>query len=902
MNILSSSLLLTLAMTGAASATVTVIGVDSTAGPNWRTGALIESDGQYGTSGYVVFGLNADNNVYTQPFEVSIDNPANAYHLPAGIEVSTADSNIGMWSGNGNFGEMQDPASGILTAVPVLANSGGTRQFTISRTVSAAYRLTFLTASGDNEGTGYTLSVDDGSGARTSTYDHVTNGLAYHVYDITEGTEPIVVDISSDAQNRSLTGIAFDPVPLVLPPPGFTSQPLAVTVVQGGPATFSATAAGAGVTLQWQRNSTDVPGAVGASYTLTTTAADQGAAFRCVATNGSGTTISDPATLTLVAPAPRSADYRAAVDAEASRLAFFPFDGDSGTIVTNAEDPLTGGTISTGALTGLPSMVVGTTALAGSAALTADAAWEFADDSTGTVEAFVFHSAATPAYNPCLFSIRQTSTNVRMSLHADAAGNKFYFWNGANAAVWNAPVNTIGRRSHLAFVFDNGNVSAFMDGIPLGTQAVALGTGSGLPAQIGASDGGTAEPFPGSVDELAIYGDALSEAGIAAHSAAWYGPLPEITTQPQSQTVVEGAPVQFSVSTRGPDLTYQWQRNEVNLPGTTSATLRILSAAADHGAAYRCMVSNPAGSLTSDPATLTLVAPAPQTAAYRAAVAAESSRLAFFPFDGDSGPAVTNTLSALNGGILREPSFLSGMEAQVVGTTALSGTAGLTSDPAWEFPDGTGSVEAVVYQSASAGYNPCFFSIRDTGAVRYSLHGATDGSKLHLWNGAAVSIWNTPKSMIGRRTHIVITFDNDSVSAYFDGIPLGTLANGLGSGSGLSAQIGSSTQNSDELWPGTVDEVALYGDVLSPGAVDAHASAWFGAMAVPVIKQAGVSSGLIFLTVPSTAGLSYSLEASPDLITPWTAAGPVTAGTGEDLILSTTTGGTAGYYRVRASR
>jgi hypothetical protein len=77
--------------------------------------------------------------------------------LPAGIsDVTTIDSNIGMWSGNGNFGQMQDPANGnALTAAPVLANSAGTRQFTISRVTSEAWRLTLMTASGDGEGTLY---------------------------------------------------------------------------------------------------------------------------------------------------------------------------------------------------------------------------------------------------------------------------------------------------------------------------------------------------------------------------------------------------------------------------------------------------------------------------------------------------------------------------------------------------------------------------------------------------------------------------------------------------------------------------------------------------------------------------------------------------------------------------
>ncbi len=194
------------------SATVTSVGVDTTAGPNWRTGAQLETDLEYGTSGYVIFGLNEADAVYTQPFDTSDANLLNAYNLPAGITVSTADTNIGMWSGNNaNFGEIQDPGNGnAITNSPVLANSSGTRQFTVSRATSSNYRMTVLTASGDNQGTEFTLTVNDGSGAVISSYDHLVNGLAYHVFDISAGTSDIVIDIASAPENRSLMGIAFD--------------------------------------------------------------------------------------------------------------------------------------------------------------------------------------------------------------------------------------------------------------------------------------------------------------------------------------------------------------------------------------------------------------------------------------------------------------------------------------------------------------------------------------------------------------------------------------------------------------------------------------------------------------------------------------------------------------------
>ena len=193
------------------SATVTPVGMDSTTGPNWRTAANLEPDNEYGTAGYVIFGLNEADSVYNDNFDVSDANPANAYNLPAEISISTSDVNIGMWSGNGNFGTMEDPGNGnTLTSAPVLANTGGTKQFTITRAANGAFRITIIVASGDNEGTEYNVAVDDSSGSVNSNYDHVADGLAYHVFDVSEGDSDIQINITSTTQNRSLMGIAFD--------------------------------------------------------------------------------------------------------------------------------------------------------------------------------------------------------------------------------------------------------------------------------------------------------------------------------------------------------------------------------------------------------------------------------------------------------------------------------------------------------------------------------------------------------------------------------------------------------------------------------------------------------------------------------------------------------------------
>ncbi len=52
----------------------------------------------------------------------------------------------------------------------------------------------------------------------------------------------------------------------------------------------------------------------------------------------------------------------------------------------------------------------------------------------------------------------------------------------------------------------------------------------------------------------------------------------EITQEPENKQVCEGSPLQLSVVAKGTNVTYQWQRNGVNISGQTSSTLRHDSA------------------------------------------------------------------------------------------------------------------------------------------------------------------------------------------------------------------------------------------------------------------------------------------------------------------------------------
>lgn len=91
---------------------------------------------------------------------------------------------------------------------------------------------------------------------------------------------------------------------------------------------------------------------------------------------------------------------------------------------------------------------------------------------------------------------------------------------------------------------------------------------------------------------------------------------PSIFTPPTNRTVPQGQAATFQVGASGsPPLSYQWQRNTVNISGANSPTYTISSATlADNGARFRCVVSNASGTATSLEATLTVTAPPSITA------------------------------------------------------------------------------------------------------------------------------------------------------------------------------------------------------------------------------------------------------------------------------------------------
>jgi uncharacterized repeat protein (TIGR02543 family) len=153
-------------------------------------------------------------------------------------------------------------------------------------------------------------------------------------------------------------------------------------------------------------------------------------------------------------------------------------------------------------------------------------------------------------------------------------------------------------------------------------QVVGTGSYTGLTAfesfaDIGNNGSATdrTEGFAGIIDDIRVYGRSLS---IAETTAIYnYGRTattsPAISTQPVNRSVTEGQTASFSVAATGSGtLTYQWQKNQVNVTGATASSYTTPTLTlADNGSRYRCIITNAGGSTTSSEATLTVTMRAP---------------------------------------------------------------------------------------------------------------------------------------------------------------------------------------------------------------------------------------------------------------------------------------------------
>lgn len=121
-------------------------------------------------------------------------------------------------------------------------------------------------------------------------------------------------------------------------------------------------------------------------------------------------------------------------------------------------------------------------------------------------------------------------------------------------------------------------------------------------AAVGATD-------VGSYDVQVTNPVAIVQSSAALLTLATAASAPQITLNPVGRTVVVGGSATlYAAATGAPAVTLQWRKNGVAIPGANSSSLAFSSAQLSDAANYDVVATNSAGSATSGPAGLTVVA------------------------------------------------------------------------------------------------------------------------------------------------------------------------------------------------------------------------------------------------------------------------------------------------------
>ena len=441
--------------------------------------------------------------------------------------------------------------------------------------------------------------------------------------------------------------------------PTVIGQPQNVVVNLGQAATFSVSASGVPTpTYQWQKGTTSITGATTASYTIAAVAAGDAGSYRVVVTNTQGTATSTAATLTVVLP-PTIVTPPAAAAVVVGQPANFSVTV-AGTAPFNYQwrkntTAMAGATNATFTIAAVAAADAGDYSVvvsnsAGSATTTAGTLTVNIPPTittspsnttvvTGHVATFTVAATGNPA--PTYVWQRQAAgttgfvalangggyagaTTVTLTVTTAAAmhGDQFraVASNGIGTAatsaaatlVVNAPPAITSAGVATFYIGQPNTFTVTATGNPAATFSVtagALPTWATLNATTGALTGtppnNTGAPF---AFTLAASNGIAPVATQAFSLVVQAATLPTITAQPISRSVAAGGTVSFAVTVVGTaPLNYQWRKNGTPISGATSATLTLSNVQTADTAAYTVVITNIAGSVTSEVATLGVI-------------------------------------------------------------------------------------------------------------------------------------------------------------------------------------------------------------------------------------------------------------------------------------------------------
>ncbi len=241
---------------------------------------------------------------------------------------------------------------------------------------------------------------------------------------------------------------------------------------------------------------------------------------------------------------------------------------------------------------------------------------------------------------------------------------------------------------------------------------------------------------------------------------------PSISVQPSSMVVTSGSSASFSVTATGTaPLSYQWRKNSTAISGATSSILSIGSVASIDAGTYDVVVTNAAGSVTSNAATLIVNVPIAITghptgssvnpgASKTFSVTATGTTPITYQWSKDGSPIAGASSSSLTlSGI---SSLDAGSYSVVVSnsiSSATSNAAVLTVNAPVVFSIQPANVAVTSGSSAT-------FSVSVTGTAPITYQWRKDGAAIAGATNASLTISNAQSASIGAYSVLVSNMVN----------------------------------------------------------------------------------------------------------------------------------------------
>ena len=194
---------------------------------------------------------------------------------------------------------------------------------------------------------------------------------------------------------------------------------------------------------------------------------------------------------------------------------------------------------------------------------------------------------------------------------------------------------------------------------------------------------------------------------------------PSITTQPSSVTITTGQTATFSVTATGTaPLSYQWKKNGTSISGATSTSYTTpAETTADNGAQFTVVITNSAGNVTSNAATLTVNAPPP------GALTPSTTSLSFNNVTVGSNSSLGMTLTnsgSTNITVSNVTISGAGLTASGVSNGQIITAAQVVTLDVTFAPSATGGVTGGVTVTSNASNSPVSISLSGTGVPAHS--------------------------------------------------------------------------------------------------------------------------------------------------------------------------------------